>query len=77
MRFNTNAGCCIAAIVAVILLPAGWTLLVVTDKEPEYLACRFREGLGSNFRNWQPGLCGELVFESRHPLIMSLQTSTN
>jgi hypothetical protein len=46
MRSQTSAGCCVTAIIAVVLVPVAWVGLVLTDKEPEYLNCRFREGLG-------------------------------
>lgn len=46
MRSQTNAGCCVAAIVTIFVVPGIWIVLVLTDKDPEYLNCRFREGLG-------------------------------
>lgn len=47
MRSQTNAGCCIVLILAILLAPAAWAVLVLTDDHPDYILNQFREGLGS------------------------------
>lgn len=66
MRAQSNAGCCIAVIVAIFLVPLTWVALVLTDSDSEYLAAQFRKGISvepvrelSIWTLWRMHLIGE------------------
>lgn len=79
MRSQTNAGCCIAVIAAFVLVPATWIVLVLTDRQPDFIADQFRQGLGRKqvqelaiWTQWRLGLRKTSSAEYRYHEIFKL-----